>query len=735
MKQTTFRRTIRKNMVIATCALSAAVAGTFHLRAADAAPDTKKDDKKTEAAASDSEETRNWIETTVGGNLVSGDRGAFQQRTGLPRDAFGGVTDFHYEKDVGKKGIFEVDGRGIFDAHNYQLELNLSDPDKGYVKAGFQEFSTYYDGNGEAGYFPRNGAVIKPTASLMEVDRTKTWFEGALTLENKPQVKFRYSYETRDGFKPSTTWGDTTATGIVAAPGNSGTRNFVPSYMSLDENRQNFAIDLSHTVKSTLFGVGGRFDLSKIDDARYEHKLPEKAIAGGNRWVTDKDVVKADLFSVHAFSETDFNEQFKLTTGYAYTTMDTDIGGSYAIGAAPNANPAAIGGFAGRQAFDHSIFGVVGGSQLEEHVGNINLMYRPTEHFTIVPSLRFDDQGLSGESAYRDIRIAGGGAATTTDFQNTSKRGFLNVTEGLDARYNGITNWVFYAHAELAEGDGNLEESEVGTSGGVVSAPILRDTDTDRLAQKYAVGANWYPLRNLNFGAQYYHKIVDDHYEHPVDNTTAAGNLYPAFIHDQKFNTDDLNFRVSYRPIATVTLVSRYDLTYQTIDSKMANVVLNPGGTLGPGVEGESANRINHIFSESLTWFPIPRLYLQASGSYTIDETRTGANDIIRSVEVSRNNYYTADASVGYALTEKTDVGAQYTFYLADDYNPAIAAFGLPLGAGLEEHLIGANFVHRFSKRLQLTGRYAFMTSHDKLSGGQNDFDAHILTTSLRYRF
>src|SRR4051812_10079727 len=111
------------------------------------------DSKKADTTAADAE-LRNWIDVSAGANLIHGDKPAFQQRTGQPRDAWGGVTDFHYEMDVGKKSLFEVDGRGIFDAHNYSITLSYKDPDRGYVRAGFEEFRSYYDLSG--GYFPGN---------------------------------------------------------------------------------------------------------------------------------------------------------------------------------------------------------------------------------------------------------------------------------------------------------------------------------------------------------------------------------------------------------------------------------------------------------------------------------------------------------------------------------------------------------------------------------------------------
>src|SRR5438045_5554214 len=40
---------------------------------------------------------------------------------------FRSVEDFHYEHDVGKRGLFQLDGRGIFDNHDYDVKLDLRD--------------------------------------------------------------------------------------------------------------------------------------------------------------------------------------------------------------------------------------------------------------------------------------------------------------------------------------------------------------------------------------------------------------------------------------------------------------------------------------------------------------------------------------------------------------------------------------------------------------------------------
>src|SRR6476660_8144298 len=99
--------------------------------------DAKAGDEKKDEEKKDTKELRNWFDVSVGGVIVDGDKAAFQRRYGLPGTAFGGVEDFHYEEDIGKKGIFKVDGRGIFDNHDYSLKLDVEHPDIGYIRTGY----------------------------------------------------------------------------------------------------------------------------------------------------------------------------------------------------------------------------------------------------------------------------------------------------------------------------------------------------------------------------------------------------------------------------------------------------------------------------------------------------------------------------------------------------------------------------------------------------------------------
>jgi outer membrane receptor protein involved in Fe transport len=114
--------------------------------------------------------------------------------------------------------------------------------------------------------------------------------------------------------------------------------------------------------------------------------------------------VDTDLFSVHAFSESRLSPKFLLTTGYSFTTLDSDISGYRIYG--PNYDP----DFAQRLPNPDSFDNLVGGSQLDQHVANLNLMWNLTDHLVLIPSLRVEKQDTGASfrfpgGAVRRIRL------------------------------------------------------------------------------------------------------------------------------------------------------------------------------------------------------------------------------------------------------------------------------------------------------------------------------------------
>jgi hypothetical protein len=169
--------------------------------------------------------------------------------------------------------------------------------------------------------------------------------------------------------------------------------------------------------------------------------------------------------------------------------------------------------------------------------------------------------------------------------------------------------------------------------------------------------------------------------------------------------------------------VARYDHQFSTVDTR------------GDGLESvESAKTTSQILGASVSWVPWHRLYLQGSLNYVADETDTPIDDITGAVLDSENDYWNGSLTAGLALDDKTDLTATYFYYRADNYDDNSAA-GMPYGIGIEEHGITASLSRQLSRRVRWTLRYGFYTSDDETSGDNNDYDAHMVYSTVQYRF
>jgi hypothetical protein len=366
---------------------------------------------------------------------------------------------------------------------------------------------------------------------------------------------------------------------------------------------------------------------------------------------------------------------------------------------------------------------LAGKSDMEQYELDGSLMYTPIESLYIVPAVRIEKEDVSGASGDDAVTGAGTIGALTSQSDTDSE---LNIAQSLDAHYNGVTNWAFYVRGDWEENGANLGLLQA-TLPAAPSTLVNQDLHQD--VQKYTVGANWYPMRGLNFAAQYYHKIDDNNYE----NATPAPTAYPGFIGQENFITDDANFRVTCRLIPQVTLVSRYDFQYSTVDMR------------GFGLDQiQSGNTTTHMFGESLSWTPLNRLYLELGANYVLDTTHTPADSlneppiagvpITGVVQPAKNDYWTFNGSAGYAIDDKTQVSLSYVYYRASDYSDN-SAISLPYNAGGEQHTVSAKLQRQITKRIRWALTYSFASYRDDLFGGNLSYTANSAFSSIQYRF
>jgi hypothetical protein len=649
----------------------------------------------------------NWLDISAGGFFTGGNKAQAQQQHQSSTGAFGGIEDLHFQGDVAKGTTFTLDGRSLFDNHDYDLSLGLSREKLGYLRFSFSEFRTWY--NGDGGFFAPTGTFFAGPGDAYGLDRGEISFEGGLTLEKKPQVKFKYTHTFRDGDKSSTSWG-------LTHPGDDVIRGISPSRYDISERTDLFQLDVTHHLKATEFGAGFAYQTGKLDDALKIDQFPGEPV---EQKVTDRQGTSFDLFNAHAYTETWIKKNLFLSTGFSYSDLDNTFSGSRIYGNDFDVNcvPSAQNGL--------GYYGLNGGSRLDEYVMNVNLLARPWSHLSIVPSIRVQKEDT--DASFNGFETLGDNVPASP-FSGNSNQGILDVRERLDVTYNGFTNWVLYARGEVTEGDGNLKEM-----GGTIPindigvGPIQRETDDSRFFQKYSLGARWYPLRHVSIDAGGYYKLNDYTYDHSVDSTpNNSFNRYPAYLVVQNFETYDGNIRLTMRPVQTVTFVSRYEYQVSTIHTR-------PDGISGLE-EAESSKMVSHILAEDVTWAPWSRLYLQVGANYVWSKTKTPTSDYTQAILNAQNNYWTLNFSSGFVLDDKTDLNVGYFYYRADNYQDN-STVGLPLGAGAEEHGINATVTRRLTKNLRLLLRYGYYHYDDETFGGHQDFFAHVLYSSLRYRF
>ncbi len=656
------------------------------------------------------ESYHNWIELSAGGFLTSGNAAQAQQLQRMKGPAFGGIQDLHLEQQVATNLMLTLDGRSIFDEHDYNVGLKLEHPELWYLKVNFQNFRTWY--NDDGGFYPPTKVQYSRSDDALALDRGEVSFEGGLTLKKGPKITLKYTHRYRDGDKSSTDWGP-----VHPDPSDStAVRGIYPAFYNIDEKADIFQIDVTQHIKKTDFGGGIRFETGDLNNTRNTTLFQGEPV---QRNVTDRQGSSYDLFSAHAFSETWIKPKLFFSSGFMFENLDSSFSGNriygddFDVGYAPNA----LNGL--------GYYDLNGGAHQQEYVLNLNLMAVPFTNFTIVPSIRVQKEDWNADS--HGVGTLG---TVAEPFDAQSHGESLDVRERIDVRYTGVTNWVFYGGGEWTEGQGNLhEKGGLSQINGIGVPPILRDTEDSRLFQKYSLGMRWYPLRTVTLDLGSYYKNNQYDYEHDTDSTandSTSGNRYPAYLVMQDFETWDSNFRLTFRPRQNVTLVTRYEYQLSTIDTR-------PAGSSGLK-EVESSKMTSHIIGQNVSWVPWNRLSLQAGINYVLSDTTTPTSDFTRAVLDAQNNYWTLNFSSSVVLDDKTDLLLSYFYYQADNYKNNIDA-GLPLGAGASEHGVTATLTRKLSKNVRLNLKYGYFNYDDATSGGHNNYQAHVIFSSLQYRF
>ena len=194
----------------------------------------------------------------------------------------------------------------------------------------------------------------------------------------------------------------------------------------------------------------------------------------------------------------------------------------------------------------------------------------------------------------------------------------------------------------------------------------------------------------------------------------------------QDFTTYDANCRLTLRPLQNLSLVSRYEYQYSKIHTTPDPI---------SGLSGVDASKMtSQIIGQNVSWIPWNRLNLQVGFNYVLSETKTPTSDYTQAVLNSQNNYWTLNFSGGFVVDDKTDLNVGYYYYTADDFQDNSVS-GLPLGAAGREHGVTVTISRRLTQNLRLNLKYGYSNYEDFASGGNNNYVANLIYSSLQYRF
>jgi hypothetical protein len=651
--------------------------------------------------------TEGSIAVGGGGAFLDGDRPAYQQATQHRESGYGGLEHFRLTSES-DDSLLKFEARVLPFDGDLKLLARYEKPEKYFIEAGAEQFRIWYDGS--AGYFRPTKTSFVLYDEDLSLRRTHLWLELGAYTSNQTLLTLRYDRMARNGNKGSTMWADTN---LVGAP--YGTRGLVPSFYELDEVTHLFTADASNDAKEGVkWAVGARYQKTQLDNSRNSRRRPTES---ADRIVTSKDGTKTDIFAAHGFYERKVGEQLTVSGGALVTDLDAVLAGSRIYGQIydPVFDPA----YLRRQQRDEGFYNLGGDAKMKQTVLNLNAVYLPAKNWSIRPSLRFENMHQETISEFLETNIGAGPTfpAIVEEVEGNQKKTWNEFGQSLYARYTG-KDWTFNAGGEWIRGHG-IQEEERALHTGVLT--IDRDSENKRTMQKYSAKANWYASPGVSFTAEYYHKKNANDYDAVRDNTPAGtADRYPAYITDQDFTTDDINLRLSWRPVTSLNTVTRYD--YQR-----SKIVSNEAG-LTPA---ESSRMTSHILSESITWTPMNRLFVNASVNMTWDQLATPAYKFVLN---SDNNYVNGSIGGGYAVAKLDDVYFDYSFFRANNFVDN-SALSLPYGADRKLQGTYVTWVRRQTEHLIYTFKYGYVTNRDVTWAGRNDFDAQVIYAKVQYRF
>jgi mono/diheme cytochrome c family protein len=664
-------------------------------------------------------ETKFSITPTASWITVSGNAQKFREDWWRKEGFTAGYERFELIEPIGKQAELKVEGRALFDQNDYRVAMTLSQPDVGFIRAGYDTFRKYFNDTG--GYYAGfNQAPLSLGRDLHE-DIGKAWFDVGLTLPEWPKIVVGYEYQFREGEASLLQWGPAGGFAFGAI------RNIAPAYEAADENAHIIKLEASHEVSGFLMEEtfrGEFYDLST--QQKTFSSLTGAPTLTLNSQVDEgyKHFVGANALRV----EKQVFDWLLLSGGYLYRKLDGDASLSQPI-------PSPVTGFA------------TGSPKLvldqQTHIFNANAQLGPWEGLSAFGGVQTEWTRQKGNGNIESDPDFDSGSlvATGTVFSDLDK---FTRDESVGLRYSKIPFTVLFAEGRLQQEDISQYENEV--DGGAGLTIFERNTEASSDLKEVRGGFSFSPWTAVSLSGHYKHRVRDSDYDHLLDTNAitfgivAPGAGYSAFIRNRSLKTDEIEAKLAWRVNRWLKTTFTYQLVatdYHSTTDPTEGIEQSSGNLVSasPGGQFFAGNYDAHVYSINTVLTPWRRLYLSGTFSYRDTRLTTSADfSLVKQVVVPyRGDVYSIISSATYTVNPATDLQATYTYSRAD-YRQNNAAEGLPLGIYYQLHGLEAGLTRRFGKSISTQLKYGFYRNNEPSSAGANNYTAHALIASITLR-
>ncbi len=626
---------------------------------------------------------------------ADGDVHRFREVEGFREGFGGGLEQFSIEQLVGNTSRARVEGHVLFPDEDVSVSLSLIQPDKGFVRGGYDQYRRYYDDTG--GYYR---PYVEPAFDLhkdLYLTIGRAWVDFGLTLPEWPAMVLGYEYQFKDGDKSLLEWGKVDS------------RNIYPSAKTISEQTHIVKLDVSYDLKDWRLEDSARVEF--YDNRTRRDDVLAYTIGPAADLTTR---VREQLTHVQGMNTIHAERQFKdwlfVSAGYLYSVFDGDI--SLGLDTFDAAGAPASGKFWWAEEIK---------LRRQMHVASASTLIRPWEPLTLSLGWQGEWQHQEG---FGDIHLDEFDPSMLQIFAPAVVQADLDKTrnaENAQLRFTAIPHTVVFASARLEQETISQYEAEIGD----VSPAFVRDTDAWNDRRDWRAGFYTSPLRWFEVSAHYRDRRTDNDYDH-LRREVDKGDGYSAFITDRATQTDEVFAKLVVRPASWLRAALTYQL--QSTDFRTATDPIpgiTPGGSILAGTYDAS------VYGCSLAVSPLPRLRLTAA--FTLSDARTVTADNGNEIIVPYDGLiYTVISGGSYSLDDKTLLTLNYSFSRSDFGQKNYAA-GLPLGLDYTRHGFMAGITRKLSANLTANLRYAFYDYQEPSTRGINNYTAHGMFATVSY--